>query len=194
MLTQFFKSINWVDVSLVILSVRVVFISVKNGFVTEVFKFLGLVCALFVSLHYYAYLAALAAKKTTLPEESWQFLIFAGLIVAVTAVFKFVRDAILMLFKVETTHQGFDKYAAGLLGAGRAIFLSSLVIFGLLLVNREPIQRETLSSYGYKVTAKAAPNTYMFLFYNFVQKLFEGEILNPDIFTVVSGQHGTHSQ
>lgn len=191
MLTHFFKSINWVDVALVALSARVIFVSVQTGFVAEVFKFLGVIGALFVSLHYYAYGAALASKNTTLPLESWQFLIFVGLWVAVTLAFKLVRDGIMMLFKVETTHQGFDKYAAGFLGAARAVFLSSLAIFALLLMNHEYVHRQTLSSWGYRIAAKAAPNAYGFLYRDFVGKLFEREKFNADVFAVV-GNHGTH--
>ena len=73
MLTQFFNRINWVDVILAILFVRIIFISVKNGVIAEIFKFLAVLSALFISLHYYAYLAEFMAKKNTLSVESWQF-------------------------------------------------------------------------------------------------------------------------
>ena len=191
MLTQFFKSINWVDVALVALFVRVIFISVRTGFVAEAFKFLGVLSALFVSLHYYAAFAVFAARKTTLPLNSWQFLIFVILWIAVVLVFKFVRDGVLFLFKVETSHQGFDKYGAGVLGVGRAIFLVSLTLFALLLMKYPLIERQAQSSWGYKVAAKAAPNTYSFLYHHLIGKLFEGEKLNADVFAVV-GSHGAY--
>ena len=91
MLTQFFTNINWVDVGLFVLCALVILISVKTGFVVEVFKFLGVLGALFVSLHYYAVCAAWTAKKITLPLESWQFLMFAGLWGLMTLAFKFLR-------------------------------------------------------------------------------------------------------
>ncbi len=191
MLTQFFKNINWVDVGLLILLVRVVFISVKTGFVTEVFKLLGVLLALFVSLHYYAILAAVLAKKTTLAEQSWQFWIFVSSWAVVTVGFKFFRDAVLLLFKVQTTHEGFDKYGAGVLGALRAILLGSLMIFALLLIRQEYIQQQAMSAWGNKVVGRAAPNTYSFLYHHFIGKLFEQEKFNEDVFAVVS-RHGTH--
>ncbi len=189
MLTQFFKSINWVDVALVALFARTVFISVKTGFIAELFKFLAVFCALFISLHYYAYWAAMVVKKTTLPLESCQFLIFTGLWAAITFLFKLMMNGSQLLFKAETTHQGFDKYAAGILAAGRSIFLCSLTIFALLLVSHPYIHKQAVSSFGYKAAAKAAPNTYKFLYEHVIGKLFESEKLNADVFAVVGG-HG----
>ena len=194
MLTHFFKGINWVDLGLAVLSVRVIFISVRSGFISEVFKLLAVICALFVSLHYYAFYAALLSKKTTLPLQSLQFLVFVGLWGVMVLSFKFVRDGFLILFKAETIHEGFDKYAAGFLGAARAIFLSSLTIFALLLMRHEYIHRQAFSSFGYQVAAKAAPNTYKFLFDNLIGRLFDREKYNADVFAVVSrnSSHGTH--
>jgi uncharacterized membrane protein required for colicin V production len=191
MLTHFFNSINWVDVALAVLLIRVIFISVKTGFVTEVFKFSGVLFALFVSLHYYSRLAALAAQKTSLPLASWELIIFLALWGLIVLVFKFLRDGIMLVFKVETTHQGLDQYAGGLLGAGRAIFLVSLTLFALLLVSHPYLHRQAVAAGGYKIAAKAAPNTYDFLFHHLIGKLFEGEKFNAEVFAVVGG-HGTH--
>ena len=189
MLTQFFKSINWVDVALAALLFRVVFVSVQSGFITEVFKFLGVITALFVSLHWYAYLAATIASKTTLSMPVWEGIIFITLNVLVMLAFKFLRMGVMLLFKVETTHQGFDKYGSGFLGAGRALLICSLVIFALLLMRNPYAQRQTMASWGYKIAAKAAPQTYKFLYDNVIGKLMEGQHFNADVFTVI-GSHG----
>ncbi len=62
MLTHLIKSINWIDVALAFLFLRVIFIGVKNGFITEFFKSLGVLTAVFVSLHYYSYLGRVAGQ------------------------------------------------------------------------------------------------------------------------------------
>jgi len=188
MLTQFFRSINWVDVALLVLFVRTVFISVKTGFVAEVFKFLGLGAALFVGLHDYAFAAEFLAKKTSLPLADLRFLVFTVLVCAVILVFKFARDGILLLFKVETNHQGFDQYGAGVLGAVRGWLLCSTVLFAVFLVPHPWVHRQAFSSWGHKVAARAAPDTYSFLYHQVVGKLFEGQKFNADVFTVVSGE------
>ena len=178
MLTHFIKSINWIDVALVFLFLRVIFIGVKNGLITELFKFLGVVIAVFVSLHYYAILAAKLAKVTTVSSGFWEIVMFAGLWFAVTVIFKYIREGILLLFKIETNHQGFDKYAAGILASGRGILICSLTIFLILLVANAPVKRLTLHSYGYKISGRAAVGTYSFLFNNLVDKLWAGQHYN----------------
>lgn len=188
MLTQFFRSINWVDIALLVLFVRTVFISVKTGFVSEVFKFFGLGTAIFFGSHYYAFAAEFLAKKTSLPLAGLRFLVFIILVCAVIFVFKFARDGISLLFKVETNHQGFDKYGAGVLGAVRGWLLCSTVLFAVFLMPHPLVHRQAFSSWGHKVVARAAPDTYSFLFHQVIGKLFEGQKFNADVFTVVSGQ------
>jgi len=178
MLTHLIKSINWIDAALIVLFIRMIFIGIKNGFISEFFKSLGVVIAVFVSLHYYSFLAALAAKKTHFSWDYWDFLIFAGLWFAVSFVFKFLRDGLLILFKVETNHQGFDKYAAGVVAVARGILVCSLTIFLILLTHNGPLTRMAVHSYSYKIAGRAAVSTYSFLYINLVDKLFVGQHYN----------------
>ena len=178
MLTHLIKSINWVDAALVFLFIRMIFVGVKNGFISEFFKFLGVVAAVFVSLHYYSFLAAWVAEKTNFSWDYWNLVIFAGLWFAVTFFFKLFRDGILLLFKAETIHQGFDKYAAGIVAVARGILVCSLTIFLILLTYNGPVTRMTLHSYSYKIAGRAGVSTYSFLYNNLVSKLFVGEHFN----------------
>ena len=97
---------------------------------------------------------------------------------AVLLFFKFFREGILFLFKVETNHKGFDKYAAGVVAVGRGILVCSLTIFLILLTHNGPVTRMTLHSYSYKIAGRAAVGTYSFLYNNLVDKLFAGEHYN----------------
>ena len=186
MLTQFFRAINWVDVFLFVLFVRVVFISVKNGFIAEVFKFLGVLTALFVGLHYYAFGAEFLAKKASLPPANLRFLVFTALVVAIVFAFRLACSGIALLFKAETTHEGFDKYGAGVLGAVRGWLLCSVVLFGVLLVPHPWVHSQAVSGWMHKAAAKAAPDTYSFLFRHVIGKLFEGQKFNADVYGVDS--------
>jgi hypothetical protein len=180
MITHLIKSINWVDAALVFLFIRMIFVGVKNGFLSEFFKSLGVVTAVLVSLHFYSLCAAWVAQKTNIAWDYWDLLIFAVLWFAVAFFFKFLRDGILLLFKVETNHQGFDKYAAGVVAVGRGILVCSLSIFLILLSENGPLMRTTLHSYSYKIAGRAAVSTYSFLYNNLVDKLFAGEHYNAD--------------
>ncbi|MDE1920257.1 MAG: CvpA family protein [Candidatus Omnitrophica bacterium] len=178
MLTHLVKSINWIDVALLCLFIQIIFVGVKNGFVSEFFKFLGVVVVVFVSLHFYSFLAAWAAQKTHLPWAYWDLLVFVCLWIIVAVVFKFLRDGILFLFRVETTHEGFDKYAAGVVAVGRGILVCSLTLFLILMVHDGPLTRMVRSSYSYKIAGHAAVGTYGFIYNNLVDKLFPAEHYN----------------
>jgi hypothetical protein len=142
------------------------------------FKFIGVIAAVFVSLHYYSFLAAWVALKTKISWGYWDLVIFVILWFAVLLVFKFVREGILFLFKVEANHQGFDKYAAGVVAVGRGILACSLTIFLILLACNGFVTRMTLRSYSYKIAGHAAVGTYSFLYNNLVGKLFAGQHYN----------------
>ncbi|MDE2222036.1 MAG: CvpA family protein [Candidatus Omnitrophica bacterium] len=188
MLTHLIKSINWIDVVLLFLFIRMIFIGVKNGFLSEFFKFLGVVTAVFVSLHFYSYVAAWTAQKTHLSWGYWDLVVFACLWGLITLAFKFLRDGILLLFKVETTHEGFDKYAAGVVAVGRGLLVCSLTLFLILLIHNGPLTRMAVRSYSFKITGHAAVGTYSFLYNGLVDKLFPaghynaaaGRVLHPE--------------
>jgi len=178
MLTHLVKSINWIDAALICLFVRIIFIGVKNGFISEFSKFLGVVTAVFVSLHFYSFLAAWVAQKFNFPWVYWDLAIFTGLWLLVSFFFRLVRQSLMVLFKVETTHQGFDKYAAGVVAVARGILVCSMIIFLILLAHNGPAARMTVHSFSYKIAGRAAVGTYSFLYNHLVDKLFAGEHYN----------------
>jgi hypothetical protein len=178
MITHLIKSINWVDVGLALLFVRMIFAAVQNGFLSELFKLLGVVVAVFVSLHYYSYIAAWLAQKTSFTWDYWDLTVFALLWLGVTLFFRLLSGGILFLFKAEANHPDFNKYAAGIVAVGRGILVCSMCIFLILLTRQAPLVRMTVHAYSYKIAGRAAVGTYSFLYTRLVQKLVQGEHYN----------------
>lgn len=189
MLTHLIKSINWIDAALVLLFIRMIFAGVQNGFISEFFKSIGTVVAVFVSLHYYSMLAAWVALKTNIAWDFWELTVFAGLWFGVWLLFKFAGQGIVFLFKVETNHEGFDKYAAGIVAVARGILVCSMTIFLFLLTYNGPVTRMTLHSYSFKIAGRAALSTYSFLYNNLVDKLFALEHYNAAAVKVLHPEH-----
>lgn len=184
--THILKSINWVDVAMLVLLIRIVFIGIKTGFVTELFKLLGVLSAVFVGFHYYSSLSALIIHKAHL-SGAWIECTFFVLIVCIMILaIKYLRDGFFLIFKFETTHAGVNQWGAGLFAVIRAVFLASLIMYGMLLSNVEFLQKQTLTSVSQKLVLKVAPNTYSFIFNNFVGKVFQQEKYNEEIPIVVS--------
>ena len=178
MLTHLIKSINWIDAGMAVLFIRVILVGVKNGFLSEFFKCLGLIVAIFVSLHYYSYLAALAAQKLHFNWQYWDLLMFVDLWVAVMFFFMLVRYGTLMLFKAETIHEGFDKYSGGFLAVVRGILVCSMAIFTILLFHHQSLSLMALHSFSFKIAGHVDVSIYSFLYNHVVDKLFAGEHYN----------------
>ncbi len=99
MLMDFIKGINWIDILLVCVCARAVFIGFKTGFITEFFKTTGLLFSIFVTLNYYTTLTVLFAAQVTLFELPMvAILMFLALWGATTYVFKLVREGLMMVF------------------------------------------------------------------------------------------------
>ena len=178
MLTHLLKSINWIDALLAVLFIRIIFIGVKNGFISEFFKCIGLIVAIFISFHYYSSLAAWAAQKTHFSWDYWDLLMFVDLWAAVMFFFMLVRNGMLLLFKAETIHQGFDKYSGGFLAVGRGILVCGMAIFLILLIHYGPAMRMTLHSFSFKIAGNVDVSIYSYLFNHLIDKLFTGEHYN----------------
>lgn len=186
MLTNFFKSINWVDVALVALLVRVIFIGVKNGFIAELCKSLGVLVALYLSLHYYVVVAAQIHHFAHGSLHVWEFVSFLLLVSGGYGFFWVIRLGLAMLFKAETQHEGFDKYAAGLLSMGRGLLTASLVVFGVLLTTHPWLNQQAFHSVAFKLVGKTAVHTYEIVYTQVIDKLFAGQHFNDAVHKVVT--------
>ncbi len=187
--TTFLQSINWVDVALAALLVRIIFIGVKNGFIAEFFKCLGVLAAVFVSFHYYTSWAAWLAQYIKLSVATWEVIVFIALWGAVVLAVTALRMGLFLLFRVEPVHESFNKYAGGIVAVGRALLLCSLTIFALLLTQHPQISQQVSKSYGYKLAGKTAAHTYQVMFDRVVNKLFAGQTYNARPQEVLNGAH-----
>lgn len=172
--------LNWVDLVVGLIFVRIVFVGINTGFVIEFFKFLGTVFTVFVCLHYFSPLSALLASFTSSP-----------LVVAVCVTFplfwfflfllcKIVRDGLLMVFSIEA--QAFvDKWGGALVGSVRACFVASMILFLFLLTENAYLESMTARSLSGRYLARVSPGVYQAIHEALVAKLFPGDRLNPEV-------------
>src|SRR3989338_2922691 len=92
--------LNWVDILVWGILGRIVYIGIKQGFVTEFFKLLGVTFAVFFTLHYYSSFSKFLQKSIHFPESMTNIFCFALLWATAVITFKFIRDGITLLFKL----------------------------------------------------------------------------------------------
>lgn len=184
MLMDFFRHLNWIDILLLAVCVRAVYVGVTAGFIVEFFKSIGILFSIFITLHYYSSLTVLAATQLTSFElPTIAILVFLTLWLLMTYAFKLIREGVLMVFSVQA-HPTLDKWAGAFLAALRGVVVCSMVFYMLLLTYNPDIirmGRNSVSRYG---VSYLATGIYAGIYRNFVVKFFPEEKVSEEALLV----------
>jgi uncharacterized membrane protein required for colicin V production len=166
MLMNDLRQLNWLDVFALLLIFRICYVSVRAGFPTELFKFLGTVAALIISLHFFASLAGLITEKLTVaikvPAGLLNVTTFTLLAASGYIFFVFLRRMVNNLLKIEAVST-FNKWGGLFLGCIRALLLSSLVLFGMALSDIPYLKQSVKNSFFGARLVTVASDNYNFL-------------------------------
>ncbi len=177
------KEFNWVDVLIIALLFRVLYVAVKKGFVVELFKLLGTLVALYLSLHYYIQLSDLLVNSPgvqNMPVEFVNFISFSFLAAIGYVLFMLLRQTVCHLLKVEALTQ-LDRWGGLLLGVGRGFLLVVLISYLLLISSIGYLGRSVYKSYFGSRFLKAAPAVYSFIWNGIMSKFMGSEKLNQAV-------------
>ncbi|MEW6075995.1 MAG: CvpA family protein [Candidatus Omnitrophota bacterium] len=183
MILEAFARINWVDIVIVIIFARTCYIALKNGLPHELFRFLGTVCAIYFSLHYYTPVSDFFRDRFDLKVVPLDFLdfIFFVFIVVITDLFFFASRSVFARFiKMEAVPR-VNKIGGVTLGAFRSILLSGLIVFMLVISSISYLRSSALNSLSGSSFLKVAPSTYSWLWRHVMSKFMAGERFNETI-------------
>jgi uncharacterized membrane protein required for colicin V production len=169
MFMNFIHSINWVDILLVALAVRIIYVGMHTGFVAEFFKVVGLFLTLFVSFQYYTLLADVL-KVGNIPEWLVVTFSFSLICVLMTILCFLIRHGIFMLFTVQTV-SAVDKWGGAVMSVGRFFITASLVTYAFLVTGNKYLQTKTMEAVSHKYVVFVAPEIYKSLSEGFVSRL-----------------------
>jgi uncharacterized membrane protein required for colicin V production len=173
---------NWIDIGVVILALRICYSSFKKGLKFEFFKLLGIICGVYLSLHYYFSLSAFFSSRIFNRHTHsgvLDLLSFASLILAGYGAFALLRILIGKAVQSEINTR-IDKWGGVALGVCRAALTVSIVLCLLILSSSEYVKKSIHSSFSGAQMVKIAPNTYVYL-NGFLSKLQGNERLNPAV-------------
>lgn len=180
------KQINWIDILVVILILRIGYIALKKGLAVEFFKILGTISATYLSLHYYINLSDFIQNRIGLKSISSDFLnafSFSGLAILGYLIFMVLQKIFSRFVKMEAAPE-LNKWGGFILGIARAFLFTSLVIFILVISGVNYFKRSIKDSYSGRSLYKVAPLTYRSLWNGFFSKFMTNEKLNEAIFEV----------
>ena len=167
-----------IDLSFLILCLRVIYISVTRGILGESFKIGGLFVGALFAFHYYFSLGNYISKKILFLGKDYPYLVsFLLILLSIGVVFSLLRSIVTLLFKKEEISVE-ERWVSVFIGGFRAIFLSSVVIF---LLHQSPLDlkfiRHTVS---YRMFKKVAPKIYL-VYFEFYRKANPKAILNKEV-------------
>lgn len=183
MIFETLKQFNWLDIAVIILAIRICYAAVKSGFFPELFKILGTIFAVYLSLHYFSNLSEFIKERflvNIVPDEFLNFLCFVILAVAGYLVFVILRVVILRFVKMEAVPK-LSRWGGLILGMFRVLLLAGLVVFILALSSVSYVKRSASHSYSGKFLFTVAPAVYGNLWNGLVSKFAASEKFNEAV-------------
>lgn len=183
MILDVIRQLNWVDIFLVILFLRICYIAMNRGIVVELFKLLGAILSIYLALHYYTggadFLNARFSLKF-LPLEFLDFFVFISLAFFGYLITLILRSAFFSLVKVETVSL-LNRWGGFVLGIIRGILLTGLFTYILAISTVIYFRDSVKDSYLGKTTLEIAPSVYCGLWNGLFSKFMLQEKLNQQI-------------
>jgi len=124
-LASYLSCINWVDLLLILIALRILYISLRKGIVTEIFKLLGVICALGGGVQFHTQIKEFVSQRLPLQIPLIDGLSFLAVVLAILFVFSIINRIFSFIFKVETIS------AVNKVGSFIAGIMRSLVVGGL---------------------------------------------------------------
>lgn len=183
MLVDIIKQLNWIDIIVVFLLFRIIYIAAAKGVITELFKLMGVVFALFISLQYFTALSDAARSKAgfkNMPLQFVDFLFFLVLVPVSYLLFVIIREAFQRLVKTEIAPI-FNKWTAFCLGILRGLLIASLIAFGLVISSIAYLKDSVRSSYLGRRMFYISTSTYTKIYEGVISKFSTQEKINKTI-------------
>lgn len=182
------KQLNWVDIFVIIILFRIGYIALQNGLPAELFKFLGSLSAIYLSLHYYTTLSdwiggRFFVSREKMPLEFLDFLCFVSLASLGYIIFVALRQTFSRFIKMEAGPK-LNKWGGLVLGLVRGLCLSSLIVFMLVISSISYLKNSIINSYSGVRLFKLAPATYNRLWLGLMSKFMNKEKFNQTILEV----------
>jgi uncharacterized membrane protein required for colicin V production len=174
---ELLAKINWVDLLSLILFLRIIYVAARNGFISEFFKFCGILTAVFFSFHYHVILAQQLNDRipgNVLSVEFLQFFSFCVIASSAYISFSFLRRFLTQLVKMETV-PALSRWGGLILGIFRGILTVSLILFILACSGVKYLNHSIANSFSGKQVAMVSQLAYDNIWQGFASKFMSGE-------------------
>lgn len=178
-MNEVINGINWIDLLIITILIRIIYISIRSGLQVEFFKFLGTLCGLYFALHYYSFFGGFFsghAKEHHLADLfSFVLLLFMGY--AIFWLFRFLTAK----FVSTEINPVLSKWGGFALGVGRWFLVSSLILVLFSISSVKYLKKSTNSSFSGSYMSLIAPHTYTVIWNGITSRFMSGEKFNSAV-------------
>jgi uncharacterized membrane protein required for colicin V production len=135
-LSEVFQKINWVDILVIILLIRTSYIGAHAGLSVEIFKIIGILTGLYLSIKYYSTIGALLTSKVVLPPNISESATFLILILLSILTLKLVELGLTGIVKLKFADK-LNKWGGFAVGLVRGLVISSLIFIFFTLTQAD---------------------------------------------------------
>lgn len=160
MVSEILKRVNWADCLIIVLLIRCWYVGLKKGLFGEIFRSLGIIAALILSLYNCGRLGNFLSDHSFLPLLYSGLLSFIALFIFVLFIFRLLRFVTEKLMKVEFGPR-LNGVGGALLGLARGTVIGGVILLGLSwLPSREISETINQRSYLGPSLIKVVPTIY----------------------------------
>ncbi len=184
MLSQFFANFTVMDVFVGMVIVWCCWAGFRSGILIEIFKIAALFSAIFIGLHFYLRLSNFLNTRLPFLTPVSQILAYSLLIGMCIGVFRIFRDGVVVFFRQD----GMKAVSRGIglmLGFGRGLLLSSMMLLGCLLIDQAMVTRMVRDALASQLLLTWSPSIYSGIFQSVVKPVFSSEPENIQVLSLV---------
>lgn len=131
---ELITKINWVDVLVVILMLRISYVAFRDGLNREIFSFLGSLLIVVLAMHYYTVFGSFISRNAmNIPAELSNFLSFLILVAASGFLVRLLRVILDKAVKIQW-HPVIEKFGGLAVGMMKAYVVTGIVLMTLGLM------------------------------------------------------------
>ena len=131
---ELIRSLNWVDVLVIIIVIRISYVAFCEGLSHEIFPVMTAVASVIICLHYYLKIGGFITENLPLgiPRPVSNFVAFLVLSVTTGLIFKLVKVLLDRIIKVQW-HPAIEKIGGIVFGLARACIVASLALMTMAI-------------------------------------------------------------
>jgi uncharacterized membrane protein required for colicin V production len=183
MIQDILLNFNWIDAVIIACILRSAFVGATRGLIVEFFKFLGMVFATIITLHFYSQLGTFVTLPRFFSPKLTECLAFLLIWLVVVLIFKFIREGWSLIHKSEEI-SGVSKILGGILAIFRGMLIGGMIFVLIFVSQNKMLMKSSRQSFISLYLLELSPRFYNKAFDSVICKFFPDEKINNKVFAL----------